>query len=298
MFTKEESMRKLLQEPLIQFLLIALLLLGGERLINADDYANEQYSILIDDQVLLQFIQLQAKMFKPTQAKAALEAMSAEDRQRLVDDYARNEVLFREAMALNLNKNDQIIRRRLIQKMDYLAQGFYDEAEPLTEEDLRTYYAEHSEEYKKAASATFTHVFISADSRDVSQAKDIADALLKTLNAKQVPFENAPGYGERFLYNRNYVNRDDDEIGSHFGDDFKETVFAFEVADNWQGPVQSSYGWHLVLLKKNTPAFIPKFEEISSAVFADVQRQQQRQTKREAVNKLMAKYKISDQGQQ
>ncbi|MDG2502246.1 MAG: peptidylprolyl isomerase [Porticoccaceae bacterium] len=298
MFTKEESMRKLLQEPLIQFLLIALLLLGGERLINADDYANEQYSILIDDQVLLQFMQLQAKMFKPTQAKAALEAMSAEDRQRLVDDYARNEVLFREAMALNLNKNDQIIRRRLIQKMDYLAQGFYDEAEPLTEEDLRTYYAEHSEEYKKAASATFTHVFISADSRDVSQAKDIADALLKTLNAKQVPFENAPGYGVRFLYNRNYVNRDDDEIGSHFGDDFKETVFAFEVADNWQGPVQSSYGWHLVLLKKNTPAFIPKFEEISSAVFADVQRQQQRQTKREAVNKLMAKYKISDQGQQ
>ena len=291
-------MRKLLQEPRIQFLLIALLLLGGERLINADDYANEQYSILIDDQVLLQFMQLQAKMFKPTQAKAALEAMSAADRQRLVDDYARNEVLFREAMALNLNKNDQIIRRRLIQKMDYLAQGFYDEAEPLTEEDLRTYYAEHSEEYKKAASATFTHVFISADSRDVSQAKDIADALLKTLNAKQVPFENAPGYGVRFLYNRNYVNRDDDEIGSHFGDDFKETVFAFEVADNWQGPVQSSYGWHLVLLKKNTPAFIPKFEEISSAVFADVQRQQQRQTKREAVNKLMAKYKISDQGQQ
>jgi hypothetical protein len=273
-------------------------LLGGERLINADDYANEQYSILIDDQVLLQFMQLQAKMFKPSQAKAVLEAMNAEDRQRLVDDYVRNEVLFREAMALNLNKNDQIIRRRLIQKMDYLAQGFYNEAEPLTEDDLRTYYAEHNQEYKKAASATFTHVFISSDSREVSQAKDIADSLLKTLNAEQVPFENAPGYGERFLYNRNYVNRDDDEIGSHFGDDFKQSVFALEVADSWQGPVQSSYGWHLVLLKKNTPAYIPEFEEISSAVFADVQRQQQRQTKREAINKLMAKYKISDQGQQ
>ena len=291
-------MRKLLKEPLIQFLLIALLLLGGERLINANDYANEQYSILIDDQVLLQFMQLQAKMFKPSQAKAALEAMNADDRQRLVDDYARNEVLFREAMALNLNKNDQIIRRRLIQKMDYLAQGFYDEAEPLTEDDLLIYYAEHNQEYKKAASATFTHVFISSDSREVSQAKDIADSLLKTLNTEQVPFENAPGFGERFLYNRNYVNCDDDEIGSHFGDDFKQSVFAFEVADRWQGPVQSSYGWHLVLLKKNTPAYIPEFEEISSAVFADVQRQQQRQTKREAINKLMAKYKISDQGQQ
>ena len=290
-------MRKLLKEPLVQFLLIALVLLGGERVINADDYANEQYNILIDDQVLLQFMQLQAKTFKPNDAKAALEALNTEDRQRLADDYARNEVLFREAMALNLNKNDQIIRRRLIQKMDYLAQGFYDEAKPLTEDDLRAYYAEHKQEYKKPASATFTHVFISSDSRAVEDAKGIADALLQTLNTKLVPFENAPRFGERFLYNRNYVNRDDDEIGSHFGEDFQQQIFAFEISDSWQGPVQSNYGWHLVLLKKNTPSYNPEFDESSSAVFADAQREQQRQTKRQAIDKLMAKYKISNQGQ-
>jgi hypothetical protein len=290
-------MRKLLKEPLVQFLLIALVLLGGERVINADDYANEQYNILIDDQVLLQFMQLQAKTFKPNDAKAALGALNTEDRQRLADDYARNEVLFREAMALNLNKNDQIIRRRLIQKMDYLAQGFYDEAQPLTEDDLRAYYAEHKQEYKKPASATFTHVFISSDSRAVEDAKGIADALLQTLNTKLVPFENAPRFGERFLYNRNYVNRDDDEIGSHFGEDFQQQIFAFEISDSWQGPVQSNYGWHLVLLKKNTPSYNPEFDESSSAVFADAQREQQRQTKRQAIDKLMAKYKISNQGQ-
>ena len=290
-------MRKLLKEPLVQFLFIALVLLGGERVINADDYANEQYNILIDDQVLLQFMQLQAKTFKPNDAKAALEALNTEDRQRLADDYARNEVLFREAMALNLNKNDQIIRRRLIQKMDYLAQGFYDEAQPLTEDDLRAYYAEHKQEYKKPASATFTHVFISSDSRAVEDAKGIADALLQTLNTKLVPFENAPRFGERFLYNRNYVNRDDDEIGSHFGEAFQQQIFAFEISDSWQGPVQSNYGWHLVLLKKNTPSYNPEFDESSSAVFADAQREQQRQTKRQAIDKLMAKYKISNQGQ-
>ena len=273
-------------------------MLGGERVINADDYANEQYNILIDDQVLLQYMQLQAKTFKPTEAKAALEALNPEDRQRLTDDYARNEVLFREAMALNLNKNDQIIRRRLIQKMDYLAQGFYDEAQPLTEDNLRSYYEEHKQEYKKSASATFTHVFISSDRRAVEDAKGIADALLQTLNAEAVPFENAPRYGERFLYNRNYVNRDDDEISSHFGGAFQQTVFTLEISESWQGPIRSSYGWHLVLLKKNTPAYIPEFDASSSAVFADAQREQQRQTKRQAIDKLMAKYKISDQGQQ
>jgi len=291
-------MRNLLKEPLVQFLLIALVFLGGRRVINADDYANEQYNILIDDQVLLQFMQLQAKTFKPTEAMAALKGMSVEDRQRLTDDYARNEVLFREAMALNLNKNDQIIRRRLIQKMDYLAQGFYDEAQPLTEDDLRAYYAEHKQEYKKPASATFTHVFISSDSRAVEEAKGIADALLQTLNTELVPFENAPRYGERFLYNRNYVNRDDDEIGSHFGDGFREQLFDYQVSEQWQGPLQSNYGWHLVLLVKNTDSYIPEFEEVAQTVFADAQRQQQREIKRQTIDELISKYKVSDQSQQ
>jgi hypothetical protein len=291
-------MRSLLKEPLFQFLFIALLLLLGERLINADDYAYDQYHIEVDDEVLLQFMQLRAKTFKPEEAQQALEALSAEDRQRLVDDYAREEALFRDAIELNLDKNDQIIRRRLIQKMDYLAQGFYDEAEPITEDDLRDYYAEHREEYKKPASATFTHVFVSSERHGVEQAQVIAAELQQTLNGEAVPFENAPRYGERFLYNRNYVNRDDDEIGSHFGDQFEQQLFAFEISDQWQGPVQSTYGWHLVLLVKNTPAYIPALKEIAANVLADAQREQQQQVKREAIDKLMAKYTISDRSGQ
>ncbi len=293
-------MKKILQEPLFQFLLIALLLLGGERLINADDYLNnyadQQYHIVVDDQVLLQFMQLQAKTFKPEEAMASLTALSVGDRQRLVDDYARNEALFREAMALNLNQNDQIIRRRLIQKMDYLAQGFYDDIEPLTKDDLLAYYAEHQQNYKKPASATFTHVFISSEKRSVEEAKILAVKLHSQLIIEHVPFENAPRYGERFLYHRNYVNRDDDEIGSHFGDGFQQQLFDYQISDQWQGPVQSNFGWHLVLLVKNTPAYIPEFTEIASTVFADTQRQQQQELKRQAIDGLMAKYKISDQG--
>jgi peptidyl-prolyl cis-trans isomerase C len=166
-------MRSLFKEPLFQFLFIALLLLLGERLINADDYAYDQYHIEVDNSVLLQFMQLRAKTFKPEEAQQALDALSTEDRQRLVDDYAREEALFRDAMALNLDKNDQIIRRRLIQKMDYLAQGFYDEVEAITEDDLRDYYTEHREEYKKLASATFTHVFVSSERHGAEQLKPL-----------------------------------------------------------------------------------------------------------------------------
>ena len=283
---------KLLKEPLVQFLLIALVLLGGERWINAEDYAYDQYLIQIDDQQLLQFMQLRAKTFRPDQAEAALAALSAEERQRLVDDYARDEVLFREAMALNLDNNDQIIRRRLIQKMDYLAQGFYDQVAPLTEQDLRQFYAERRQDYKKAAEATFTHVFISTEKRHSADAKAMAETLLTQLNSQLVPFENASRHGERFLYNRNYVNREDDEVASHFGQPFQRALFDLSTSEQWQGPLQSTYGWHLVLLVKNTEAYLPAFDEVSASVFADAQRQQQFEVKRQAIDKLMAKYQI------
>jgi peptidyl-prolyl cis-trans isomerase C len=291
-------MKKIFREPLFQFLVIALVLLGGERLINADDYADQQYQIVVDDQLLLQFIQLQAKTFKPEAAMVALKALSAEERQRLVDDYARNEALFREAMALNLNKNDQIIRRRLIQKMDYLAEGFYDEIKPLTEADLQAYYDMHLQNYKNPASATFTHVFISSENRSVEEAETLAEVLGKKLNADKVLFEKAPGYGERFLYHRNYVNRDDNEIGSHFGDGFRQQLFDYQASDKWQGPLQSNYGWHFVLLVKNTPSYIPELTEIASAVFADAQREHQQEVKRMALDRLIAKYTVSDQSLQ
>ena len=129
---------------------------GGERLLNSDDYCRQSEQHLVDDKVLTKFLQQQAKKFKPEQAKKALAAMSDDRRQILIDDYVRGEVLYREALALDLDRNDPIIRRRLMQKMDYLAQGLYDELEPLTKDDLTVFYEANKEDYRKPASATFT----------------------------------------------------------------------------------------------------------------------------------------------
>jgi hypothetical protein len=291
------SYRQLIKEPLIQFMAIGLLLFGGERLLNSDDYADSQNNILVDEKVLTQFLQQQAKKFKPEQAKKALAAMSDDRRQTLIDDYVRGEVLYREALALDLDRNDPIIRRRLMQKMDYLAQGFYDEVEPLTEDDLTVFYEANKEDYRKPASATFTHVFVSSEKRGPEESKVQAESLLTAINKTQVPFEKAGRYGERFLYNRNYVNRDSQEIASHFGRSFEQKLFALNpllpgVEVQWQGPLQSNYGWHLVLLTKNIESFIPQLNEISGVVLADAQRQQQDKIKRLAVDALRAKYQI------
>ena len=170
---------KIIREPLFQFLLIAFILLLAERLISGNAYNDDQYHIRIDDQVLVDYMQLRAKAFNKTEALRALNAMSEDKRQQLMDDYIREEVLFREALALNLDNNDQLIRRRLIQKMEYLSQGFYDDIPVPTEADLTLFYQQNMELYRQPAEITFTHVFFKAKQAD---RKNNQAAALKLLD--------------------------------------------------------------------------------------------------------------------
>ena len=284
---------KIIREPLFQFLLIAFALLLAEHLINGSSQIDDQYHIRVDDQVLVQYLQLRAKTFDQVEAVRVLNAMSAEGRQQLVDDYIREEVLFREALALNLDNNDQLVRRRLVQKMEYVAQGFYDDIPVPAEADLRAFYQQNLERYRKAPEITFTHVFIAAKEDEIADTKAAAVKLLEQLNRGRVPFENAPRYGARFLFNRNYVNREASEITSHFGETFQRQLFSLQVTDSWQGPLLSNYGWHLVLIKRSAPSYIPNFEQLSATVLADVQRNQHQARLRKAINQLIAQYKIT-----
>ena len=284
--------KQVVREPLAQFLMIALVLLGAERYINQDQY-RDPYQIRIDDQLLLQYLQVRARSYNGAQAEAALDGLSQQARQQLIQDYTRDEVLYREALARNLDNNDQLIRRRLIQKMEYLAQGFYDDIEPLQQADLLKFYTANQQQYIKPAEITFTHVYLSAAAGEIPEKKPAANNLLQKLNREQIPFEQASRHGERFLYNRNYVNRDIDEIGSHFGEDFQQQIFALQASDSWQGPIRSNYGWHLVLIKNIRPSYLPPFDQISSAVLADAKREQHQLRLAEAVDQLIAQYQIS-----
>ena len=285
-------MKKLLAEPLLQFLLLGLILTVAARLVLPPATIDDRYEIVVDEDRLLNFMQTQAKTFQPQQAAAALGSMSDEDRQRLIDDYSRGEVLFREAMVLQLDRDDQIIRRRLIQKMEYIAQGFYDEIAPPSERQLREYYRANQEDYRRPAKATFTHVFIGFDRRDSATAERIASELLSALRQQRVAFEQSGRFGERFLYNRNYAERSDAEIIGHFGDAFAQQLFALPSIDDWQGPIRSDYGYHLVRVNKRTASAIPPFEQVVGAVLGDTQRQQQRQVKRDSIAAMMSHYRV------
>jgi len=288
----------LLAEPLVQFIVLGLLLyialgiFAPERLVMQDSSV-----IVVDDEHLKTYLQFQRKSFAAESAQQLLGAMSGEQKQQLIEDYVRDEALFREALALGLNENDEIIRRRLIQKMEYLAQGFYNQIPQLSEQQLIDYFTDNEQHYQLPASITFTHVFLKVNARNRSKETQTtlsaANKLRTTLNNKSVLFSQAGQYGDRFLYNLNYVDRDSDTIASHFGSTFQQSLFALDSSKAWQGPIQSDYGVHLVLISNKTARRLPMLSEVAAAVLADARREQQSELKNKAIAEIINQYRIS-----
>ena len=286
-------MRTVISEPLVQFLAIGLAVHLLAKVMLPPAALDEGYEIVVDQSRLLNFMQTQARVFQPEGAAKALDNLNKADKDRLIRDYVRGEVLFREAIAMQLDNNDEIIRRRLIQKMEYISQGFADEILPLDRDELVHFYELHREDYRVPAEVTFTHVFFAFDGRDESTSERLAIDTQNELNNLQIPFEQAGRFGERFLYNRNYAQRSDVEVASHFGEPFQRQIFGFSPTSHWQAPVRSDYGYHLILLKKLTKSFVPKFDEVMAAVVTDAQRQQSREVQRQAISKLIEKYRVT-----
>jgi len=288
-------MKRLFSEPLVQFLFLGVLLYAMVQLLAPHQLKGDTgQEIIVSQSNLLEYIQFQRKSFNFEKAQQLLASLSELDRENLVDSYVRDEALYREALALGLDDNDEIIRRRLIQKMEYVAQGFYSDIPAISEAELKQYFTDNIARYKVAASITFTHVFL-GDAAQGENSRDAAVAMQKQLNANKVLFEQAGQYGDRFLFKRNYVERTQDYIRINFGADFADRVFMLRADDQWQGPLQSDYGHHLVLIKNIQDARVPEIAEVASIVLADAQRDQQQQLKTKAVNSLLEKYTISEQ---
>ena len=284
-------MSKLTREPLVQFLVLGVLLYFCIELVAPPNKITQgAWEVVVSDDKLKAYLQYQRKSFNPAQSETIFSLMSKEEQQTLTESFIRDEVLFQEAISLGLNQNDEIIRRRLIQKMEYLAQGFYDELPAISEAELESYFLENPDQYRMAASISFTHVFISF--KKDNHAQQTALTLLADLDRLSVAFEDSGEYGDRYLFNRNYIERTPDYIFSHFGEPFQKKLFKLLPGKQWQGPITSEYGAHLVLIKGRTKSRVPELSEVAQIVLADAQRIQQREAQAEAIRQLVKQYKV------
>ena len=184
----------------------------------------------------------------------------------LIQQYIKETVLYREAMTMGLNKHDQVIRRRLAQKLEFLAKDLV-ALTPPTEEELQAYFAGHQDRYQEPARYTFTQVFIDPDKRGDSTLAD-AEKIKATLIAKGDANEDAGALGDAFMLQNYYPEKEQAEIQKFFGSGFAESLIALSPGQ-WHGPVLSGYGVHLVYVSNISETPAPVFAEVREHVMQD-----------------------------
>lgn len=288
------TLTKLIKQPLLHFLLLGIaLFLVFEYSSTKNNNSSNDKLIVIDRGTLLTFMQYRSKAFNEQHFSQQLDTMSKQERQRLINDLVHEEVLYREALYLQLDDNDYVIKRRLIQKLEFLTKGFITADSNLTEADINTYYDEHKDEYYVQPYVTFTHVFFDHERLDRHQANVLAKKTLEQLNKDQVSFSQGIQYGDRFLYHANYVERTPDYVSSHFGAEMAESIFKLLPNDKqWRGPYESPYGLHLVMLTKNEPGRYPQVTEIYGWVKDDAEQAMVRTKTEAAINEIIRSYDV------
>jgi hypothetical protein len=286
-------MRKILTDPLVYFLALGLGLFVLFELVASDEAAYDSRVINVDRDALLTFVQYRSRAFEPKAAAARLDNMSEDELERLIADYVREEALHREAKALGVDKNDYIIKRRMIQSIEFITDGFVTAAVAVSDDDIAAHYEANREDYYISPYVTFTHVFFDGERHSRDEALALATAKLKELNEQRVPFSDAPRHGDRFPFFLNYVERDPQFVASHFGMPMADKVFALESSDStWHGPFESEYGMHLVLLTRKAEGRYPELAEIEAVVRDDAERDAIAALKDLAIQAIVDTYEV------
>ena len=284
-------LRSWLQDPLIHFLVIGGVLFAAYGLLVPD--GNDPRRITVSRDALINFAQYRANTFQFDVLDQALDELTAAERQALVDEYVREEALYREAIAMGLDQGDDVIRQRLIQRLEFL---FEDNNEPadVGRDELKEFYTEYSDDYIEPAIYTFSHVVFNAERRGDKEAREAATQLLAELNEQSIPFSGSLGYGDRPLYFQNYIERTRDFIAANLGQDLISMLDQVEPSTStWCGPIQSPYGWHLVLLTSRESAWLPDLEEIEDRVREDYRRMRKEQTQRQQLDEIISSYEVN-----
>jgi hypothetical protein len=249
---------KLLREPLVQFFFIgaAIYLLYG---VFAEPSQEE-----IDNTITVSAAEIE--WMQTSWRKRWNRAPTDKELDGMIQQYIRETVLYREALTMGLNKHDQVIRRRLAQKLEFLAKDLV-QLTPPTDEELLTYFDEHKARYQEPALYTFTQVFIDPDKRGDATLDDV-EKIKAVLIARGDTVEDFGALGDGFMLQDYYPAKDLTEVQKQFGSGFTEAL-AELTKGHWHGPILSGYGMHLVYIHNISEPPAPVFTQLRERVAQD-----------------------------
>src|SRR5262245_26751990 len=276
------ALRRWLREPLLHFLLLGVALFavyaytqrgrGGVE-------SSKQIALSLDDvrQLAMYF---ESQWRRPP---------TPEEFDRLVENKVQEEVLYREALAMGLDKDDTIVKRRMAQKMQFLAEDVAAAREPTTPE-LKSWYEQNSEKFAQPSRFSFRHLYFSPDRRGARAHDDAAKALAQLAGQPQ-DAKLAASLADPFMFQDYYRDRTPDYLGKEFGPQFAQAVERLSPGA-WQGPFESGFGWHLVYVDTVIPGRVPAFEEIEPDVRTAWLGEQKALAWEKAYKDMRAKYTV------
>lgn len=207
----------------------------------------------------------------------------------LVDNMLREEMFYREALRLGLDEEDEIIRRRLVQKYEFLQQDLAIPEEP-TDEKLREYFDQHLHDYQNPRTITFTHSYFSPDSRGELGAQQSAREMASKLNYQDN--HDGAALGDPFSGPSNLSSASPEDLKRLFGrSGLAETIFEAKPGQ-WSTPMRSGFGWHTVYVDSQQPTRQLTFDEAREQVRVDYLEAQRDRRNAAASAKLRQRFKI------
>jgi len=272
-------MKRLLREPLVHFLLLGAGLFGAYAVLNRNQPAAQNEILVSAGQI---------ETLAATFSRVWQRPPTAQELKGQIDQYVKEEMLSREAIALGLDKNDTVIRRRLQQKMEFIAEDFAAASDP-TEVELADYLAKHPDEFAEDPRFTFLQVFLSSDKRGDRLETD-ATQLLADLK-KQGTDADIAELGDSSLLPQDLADASRRSVVSQFGFEFANALAKLKPGE-WSGPIQSGYGMHLVFVSQRTESRVPTLAEVREQVKRELLNERRQAANRRFLDELLKKYRV------
>lgn len=272
-------MNKLIREPLVHFLALGAVLFGIG-ILRGEEASLSTNRIAITPGVIERLVD----GFRLTWQRPPTES----EFRGLVEEYLKEEVLYREALEMGLDRDDQIIRRRMRQKLEFLTSDLVESVEP-SDEELQAHLDGDPDRYRQEAVLSFVQVYVGEGD---GARQDSARALSILEELRTNPRADSGLLGDPFMLPAVHRDLREGEVRGVFGEQFAAQVFSLPV-DRWTGPITSGFGLHLVRVDKHVPGRLSELAEVHDAVYRDVVSERTRDMEQRYFAGLLAQYTVT-----
>ena len=272
-------LKGLFREPLVHFLAAAAAIFALYSWMNPSQDTGDQSRIIITSPKVEQLAGLFAMTWQRPPTPDELKG--------LIDDHVKEEILVREAIALGVDKNDAVVRRRLRMKMEFLGDVAADAVAP-TDAELAAYLAANPDKFRVEPMTSFQHVFLNPQRRG-DKIKEDADIIYRNLASNRDI--DISRLGDPTLLPSDVPPTGRRTIGQVFGEAFADDLQKLGVG-NWGEPIPSTFGLHVVRVIERSEGRLPELSEIRDTVAREWSNERRKEAERARFDALLKKYVI------